>query len=67
MSTTAPGTRTVPATQAERRLLFADAALGAAGHQVTDPILREYSRRVAEGTMTAEDAIVAGMAHIDAR
>lgn len=67
MSITALGTKTVREAEADRRLLFADAALGAAGHQVTNPILREYSRRVAEGMMTAEDAIAAGMAHIDAR
>lgn len=67
MSITAPGIRSVPVTEADRRLQLADAALGAAGHQVTDPVLREYSRRVAEGTMSAEAAIAAGVAHIDAR
>ncbi|EYT63970.1 hypothetical protein H489_0109885 [Curtobacterium flaccumfaciens UCD-AKU] len=64
---TTPRTGQVSPAEADRRVDFADAALGAAGHQVTDPILREYSRRVAEGTMTAEDAIAAGMAHLDAR
>ncbi|UFU15919.1 hypothetical protein LQK89_17265 (plasmid) [Curtobacterium sp. C1] len=67
MSITTPRTGHVPAAEADRRVDFADAALGAAGHQVTDPILRDYARRVAEGTMTAEAAIAAGMAHIDAR
>lgn len=67
MSITTPRTGQVSRAEADRRVDFADAALGAAGHQVTDPILREYSRRVADGTMTAEDAIAAGMAHLDAR
>jgi hypothetical protein len=67
MSITTPRTGLVSPAEADRRVEFADAALGAAGHQVTDPILREYSRRVAEGTMTAEAAVAAGIAHFDAR
>lgn len=67
MSITTPRTGQVSPAEVDRRVDFADAALGAAGHQVTDPILRDYSRRVAEGTMTAEAAIAAGMAHLDAR
>ncbi|WP_228506060.1 hypothetical protein [Curtobacterium sp. VKM Ac-2887] len=45
---------------------FADAALGAAGHQVTDPVLREYVRRVAAKAMTVDAALAAGLAHLDA-
>jgi hypothetical protein len=51
----------------ERRISFADAALGAAGHEVTDPYLRALQRRVILGELTAEAAIAAGIAHIDAR
>jgi hypothetical protein len=51
----------------ERRISFADAALGAAGHGVADPALRDLSRQVAAGTLTAEEAIARGVAHIDAR
>jgi hypothetical protein len=51
----------------ERRMSFADAALGAAGHEVEDPALRELSRQVAAGTLTAGEAIARGVAHIDAR
>jgi hypothetical protein len=51
----------------ERRMSFADAALGAAGHGVEDSALRELSRQVAAGTLTAEEAIARGVAHIDAR
>ena len=50
----------------KRCLDFADAALGAAGHQVTDPVLRALSRQVAAGTLSSEDAIVRSLAHIDA-
>ncbi|QJU56126.1 antitoxin VbhA family protein [Herbiconiux sp. SALV-R1] len=35
---------------------FADAALGAAGHEVTDPVLRAISRRVAAGEVTGDEA-----------
>jgi len=53
-------------TEVERRMSFADAALGAAGHEVTDPALRVLSRQVADGTLTAEEAITKGVEHIDA-
>lgn len=53
--------------EVERRMTFADGALGAAGHEVTDPVLRDLSRRVIRGEITAEEAIAAGFAHIDAR
>jgi hypothetical protein len=62
--------RTVPAVseaEVERRMSFADGALGAAGHEVTDPALRELSRQVAAGTLTAEEAIARGLEHIDER
>ena len=62
--------RTAPAVdeaEVERRMSFADAALGAAGHEVADPTLRDLSRQVAAGTLTAEEAIARGVAHIDAR
>jgi len=43
---------------------FADAALGVAGHQVTDPILRELMHRSARGEITIEEAIARGREHI---
>lgn len=46
---------------------FADGALGAAGHEVTDPELRELRRRAIRGEMTTDEAIAAGVALIDAR
>ena len=51
--------RTAPAVdeaEVERRLSFADAALGAAGHEVTDPALRAISRRLAAGEVTGDEA-----------
>lgn len=56
----------VSAAEVDRRVQFADAALGAAGHQVTDPVLREYVRRVAAKTMTVHAALAAGLARLDA-
>lgn len=53
--------------EVERRMSFADAALGAAGHEVTDPELRELRRRAIRGDLTTDEAIAAGLAHIDAR
>lgn len=50
-----------------RRMEFADGALGAAGHQVTDPALRALRRRVAAEEITAEEAIALAVRHIDAQ
>lgn len=50
-----------------RRMSFADGALGAAGHEVTDPELRALLREVAAGTISAEEAIARGVEDIDAR
>lgn len=60
-------TPSVDAGEVERRMQFADAALALAGHEVTDETLRTLSRRVAAGTMSADDAIAAGVAHLDAQ
>jgi len=57
----------VDAIEVDRRMQFADAALALAGHEVTDTTLRTLSRRVADGTMSADDAIAAGIAHLDAQ
>jgi hypothetical protein len=51
----------------ERRMSFADAALGAAGHEVADPALRELRRSSIRGDISPDEAIAAGIAHIDAR
>ncbi|WP_420367098.1 hypothetical protein [Curtobacterium sp. L1-20] len=67
MSITTPGTQTVSAAEAARRIEFADAALGAAGHEVTDPELQRLRWAAARGEMSVEDALAAGMAHLDAR
>ncbi|MCS5735670.1 antitoxin VbhA family protein [Herbiconiux daphne] len=40
----------------ERRMSFADAALGAAGHEITDPAVRAISRRLAAGEVTGDEA-----------
>jgi len=38
---------------------FADAALAAAGHEVTDPRMRSLVERVARKELTAEEALAA--------
>lgn len=41
----------------EQASMFADGALGAAGHQVTDPVLLDLSRRMYEGEISSEAAM----------
>jgi hypothetical protein len=65
--THARSTPVIDEAEVERRMAFADAALGAAGHEVIDPTLRELSRQVAAGTLSADEAIARGVAHVDAR
>lgn len=50
--------------EAAERLAFADAALGAAGHKVTDPYLNEVAARFARGEITIEEAQELGTRHI---
>lgn len=50
--------------QAADRLAFADAALSAAGHQVTDPYLNEVAARFARGEITIEEAAELSDRHI---
>lgn len=40
----------------QRTITRADAALGAAGHQVTDEETRELGRQIAAGTVSGDDA-----------
>jgi hypothetical protein len=58
---------TIAPVEVEQRLAFADAALALAGHEVTDPELRELRRRAIRGEMTTDAAIAAGVALIDGR
>jgi hypothetical protein len=60
---TGPGTakprETAPArtdADIQRAITRADAALGAAGHQVTDEETRELGRQIAAGTVTGDEA-----------
>jgi hypothetical protein len=50
-----------------RHLSFADGALGAAGHEVTDPYLRELAERQVRGELTGEEARALGVKHVLAR
>lgn len=61
---------TISSTEAQRQktpeecMDFADGALGAAGHAVTDPVLRSLAERFARGELTFEEAYAAGQEHI---
>ena len=50
--------------EAAVRLQFADAALGAAGHQITDPYLNEIAARLARGELSGDEARELGRKHI---
>ena len=59
--------RTAPAVdevEVDRRLSFADAALGAAGHQVTDPVVLAIHRRLAAEEITGNEAAALVSAHL---
>lgn len=62
----APETKTsaTPLTPAEK---LSDGALGAAGHSLDDPHLRELRRLVAVGRLTGDDAIRRGLDHLKNR
>lgn len=49
--------------EAAERLAFADAALGAAGHEVTDPYLNEIAARFARGEISFDEAAELGDQH----
>lgn len=67
MATT--GTESARYTKAEAadRVAFADAALGAAGHEITDPYLRDIGERFARGVISIEEAGELGDRHIFGR
>lgn len=67
MATT--GTKTARYTEAEAadRLAFANAALGAAGHEITDPYLNELGERQARGEISGDEARELGRKHIIGR
>ncbi|GAA2007202.1 hypothetical protein [Brevibacterium samyangense] len=52
------------AEDADKHLAFAEAALAPAGHEVTDPVLRDLLERKARGEISAEEALAAARAHI---
>lgn len=53
-----------PMSAAEQRIVFADAALGVAGHQVTDPAVRDLMGRVARNEITGDQAVEALRYHV---
>ncbi len=53
-----------PMSDAEQQIMFADAALGVAGHQVTDPAVRDLMDRVARNEMTGDQTVEALRRHV---
>ena len=53
--------------EAAERLAFAQAALGAAGHEVTDPYLTDVLARHARGEISGDEARELSRAHIIGR
>ncbi len=51
-------------TDVEDRLTFADAALALAGHEVTDPELREILKSAARHELTVKEAIAEMRRHV---
>lgn len=54
-------------TNVQERLAFADAGLAMAGHQITDPMLRDIVERTARHALTADEAIAAARLHVQGR
>ena len=59
-----PKAAQVPEGEATRRLSFAAAAMGAAGHEITDPYLLELAERQVLGELTGEEARALGVKHV---
>lgn len=59
--------RAVVPTKVQERMAFADAGLAMAGHQITDPMLRDIVERSARHAITAEEAIAAARLHVQGR
>lgn len=64
MGTETTGTARYTEAEAADRLAFANAALGAAGHEITDPVLNEIAARLARGEISIEEAGALGDRHI---
>lgn len=48
----------------EDHIAFADAALGAAGHEITDPVTRAIIARVAREEITGDEAVAQIRRHV---
>lgn len=67
MATTSTKAARFTEAEAADRLAFADAALGAAGHQVTDPYLNELAQQQARGEISGDQARELGRKHLIGR
>lgn len=64
MARTTAQDRPTPA-QVDERIALADAALGAAGHSVEDPVLRQILTRVVAGDLSRADGAEQARRHIE--
>ncbi|MCL2467441.1 MAG: hypothetical protein FWF02_13890 [Micrococcales bacterium] len=58
---------TTVASPVEAQIAFADAALGMAGHDLSDPVLRDILRQVVAGQITREQGAELARRHVEAR
>ena len=54
-----------PAMSTDEAMAFADGALGAAGHQITDPYINQLRRQRLEGEISMDEYQRLVIAHID--
>lgn len=64
MANTARHTGPVTEAEAADKMAFADGALGAAGHQVTDPYLNEIAWQYARGEISGDEARELSRRHV---
>jgi hypothetical protein len=55
------------ASPVEAQVAFADAALGVAGHSLSDPVLRDILRQVVAGQITREQGAELARRRVEAR
>lgn len=56
-----------PGADVEAKMAIIDGVNGVAGHQLSDPVLREIVRRQLAGEITGDEARELGRQHLEAR
>lgn len=55
----------VPPEEIARRVSFAEAVLGSAGHEVADPVVNNLVRQVAAEEISGDEAVARALRHLD--